>query len=102
MAGVRQTWNDEASTQLAEMLVDTGLATKHMPPYGMSAEEAWIAAASLLSAIWSKELYHLGLITREQGGSILKAMGLDPKDATGGEGKKGWPDSPAVGAKRKR
>lgn len=82
--------------QLSETLVDLGLAVRLMPAYGMSAEEAWRAAVSYYGSFMAKELFHLGLIDREHGGRILEALGLDAKDATGGDGKKGWQDEPSL------
>lgn len=76
------------------MLVDLGLAVKLMPAYGMSAEEAWRTAASYYGSFVAKELYHLGLLSRADGGKVLAALGLDPQDATGGPGKKGWTQEP--------
>jgi len=77
-------------------IIDLGLATKQMPHYGMSAEEAWKSAISLFVGCLSKEMFLIGDLTKQQGAAILKAFGLDPDDALGGDGKKGWQEDHPV------
>lgn len=88
--------NKRLADQLSETLIDLSLAIRLMPACGMSTEEAWRMAVSYYGGFMAKELFHLGLIDREHGGRILEALGLDGKDATGGDGKKGWRDEPSL------